>query len=124
MRWTLLDIEAIAIRKAHACTRKMYILGADGKTSELWEFTPCTDITKIASCYVKSFKYCRRNIHELSYYPSNMSPPCSSAVQKLASFVQRNAIQVVFYKGAYSNEICATYYTYHPSIFNFSTYPE
>ena len=103
-----MDVESIAVHRSHACTRKMFILDSDGKTSELWEFTPCIDIEKIASCYVKSFKHCQRHVHQLPYYPSKMSPPCCSATQKLASFVRRNSIQVIFYKGGIlERNLCA-----------------
>ena len=98
-RWAILDVEFIATSSSHRCIRKLYILAENGFTDMEMEFYPCKRYRELESKYKKSFQFCRRNIHNLSYNPWKFSPRCSQAQQKLNEFVVRNGITMILFKG-------------------------
>ena len=105
--YAILDIEGIRISKDHVCTRKSYILHENGKDLCL-EFKPCIDIIDLELKYYKSFRYCEREIHKLSYYPRT-NRPCADAARELKKFVEEYNIDVVYYKGGHlEKDMCHT----------------
>ena len=105
--WALLDIEFIQSTKNHKCLRKLYILAKDGFTDQELEFYPCKEFKDLDERYKKSFRYCRANIHQLSYYPERYASPCSTAVTKIGRFVKDNGIDLILYKGeCIEEQIC------------------
>ena len=105
--WALLDIEFIQSTKDHKCLRKLYILAKDGFTDRELEFYPCRKFKDLDRRYKRSFRYCRANIHQLSYYPERYASPCSTAVTKVGKFIVDNGIYLVLYKGGCIEEqIC------------------
>ena len=67
--FAILDIEYIQTRKNHKCIRKIHILAKNGFTKLTKEFYPCWKFHDLESKYRRSFLYCRKNIHRLSYNP-------------------------------------------------------
>ena len=96
--WALLDIEFIRISSTHRCIRKLYILAKNGGHMEL-EFLPCVPYCQLERKYQKSFNFCRRNIHRLSYKPKKYSPACSQVLTLLKEFIINNCVELVLYKG-------------------------
>ena len=74
--WALLDIEYIQCTRTHKCVRKLYMLAKDGYMDLLLEFFPCQPLHKLNKKYQRTFRFCQREIHKLSYYPLSPSPPC------------------------------------------------
>ena len=105
MIWCILDCEMIRTSREHACIRAMYALLEDGIIDKFLEFLPCTDIKLIGTKYQQSYKYCRKHIHKLPYYPIKMSGPCLSAPVELERFIKQNRVNVVFYKGGQAEKI-------------------
>ena len=97
--WALLDVEYIQCTLTHKCVRKLYILAKDGYMDLLLEFSPCQPLWKLSKKYQKTFRYCQRKIHKLSYYPLSPSPPCWTVLKELNNFIVDNDIELVFYKG-------------------------
>lgn len=97
--WALLDVEFIRISSTHRCVRKLYVLADNGYTQMEMEFYPCKRYRDLEKKYKKSFQYCRRNIHNLSFHPWKFSPLCSHAASKLNDFIVHNAIELILYKG-------------------------
>ena len=105
--WALLDIEFIQSTKNHKCLRKLYILAKDGFTHRELEFYPCKEFKDLDEQYKKSFRYCRANIHLLSYYPKKYASPCGIAITKIGKFIEDNGIDLILYKGGcIEEEIC------------------
>ena len=99
MLWAVLDCEMIQTLVRHTCVRSMYILLEDEITEKYLEFVPCRDIKLIEYKYRRSFKFCKRCIHKLPYYPVTMSGPCYTAPTELERFIKQNSVDVIFYKG-------------------------
>ena len=99
MAWAVLDCEGIQITKDLMCIRMMYVLLNDELTNMYLEFVPCQDIKEIDIKYQNSFKYCRRCIHKLNYYPKNMAGPCYTAPMELQRFINQNNIKIILFKG-------------------------
>ena len=97
--YVLLDMEMIQISRNHACVRKLYALSKDGKTDIEIEFEPCKNFLELEDRYKKSFFYCKKNIHKLSYYPLKKSLPCREAKYVLKNFVLSLDADIIFYKG-------------------------
>ena len=98
-KYILLDMEMIQSSKNHACVRKLYALSKDGKTDIEIEFEPCKKFIELEDKYKKSFLYCKKNIHKLSYYPSKKCLPCIEAKDILKNFVLSLDADIIFYKG-------------------------
>ena len=96
--WAILDVEFIRTSARHRCVRKLYILTENGFDMEM-EFFPCKRYWDLMPKYRRSFQFCRRNIHKLSYHPWGISAPCSRAVPMLNEFIVDNGITLVLYKG-------------------------
>ena len=105
--WVLLDIEYIPCTRTHKCVRKLYMLAKDGNMDLLLEFFPCQPLRKLDKKYQRTFWYCQREIHKLSYHPRLPSPPCLSVVKELNNFIVDNDIELVFYKcGDIEKNLC------------------
>ena len=98
-RCAILDMEFIAASSNHRCIRKLYILAENGFTDMEMEFYPCKRYNELEPKYKRSYQFCRRNIHNLSYNPWKFSPPCLQAQQMLNKFVVHNGITMVLFKG-------------------------
>ena len=83
----------------------MYVLLEDEITDNFLEFLPCMNIKLIERKYQRSYKFCRKHIHKLPYYPVKMSGPCLSAPIELERFIKQNKVNVVFYKGGQAEKI-------------------
>ena len=106
-RWAILDIEFIRTSAKHRCFRKVYILTENGFDMEM-EFFPCKRYQNLMLKYRRSFEFCRRNIHKLSYTPWGISAPCLRALPMLNKFVVENGIELVLYKGGtIEKNLCA-----------------
>ena len=95
----ILDIEGIQTSKGHICIRKMYILASNGITDHLQEFVACFPFRQIEKKYQNAFNFCRKRIHKLNYYTKGLSMPCSLAAVRLKTFVEKNDINIVLFKG-------------------------
>ena len=99
--YVLLDMEMIQISRNHACVRKLYALSKDGKTDIEMEFEPCKKYVELEEKYKKSFLYCKKNIHKLSYYPVKKCLPCTKAKDILKNFMSSLDADIIFYKGGH-----------------------
>ena len=97
--WAILDIEYIQTTRTHKCIRKLYMLEKGAFSSLEQEFFPCIQYEELERKYQKSFRFCRKHIHKLSYNPEKRSSPCSTASEKIRSFIAENEIDIVLYKG-------------------------
>ena len=97
--YAILDIETIQRDRDHACVRKLYILCSDGITDCEQEFAVCLPLQKLEKKYQAAFIYCRNHIHRLDYYPKGLSNACIFAVNTLKTFIKRNGIKLVLFKG-------------------------
>ena len=95
----ILDVEFIITSSSHRCIRKLYILAENGYTEMEMEFYPCKRYNELDLKYKRSYQFCRRNIHNLSYNPWNFSPPCSQVLLKLNDFIASNGITMILFKG-------------------------
>ena len=98
-KYILLDMEMVQTSKNHACVRKLYALSKDGERDLEMEFIPCVEFKQMEDKYKKSFFYCKKNIHKLSYYPLKKSLPCREAKYVLKNFVLSLDADIIFYKG-------------------------
>ena len=99
MNWALMDVEFIQISPTHRCIRKLYILAKMGKDELEVEFFPCAQYKELEWKYQRSFQYCKRHIHRLTYNPKQYSPICSTVLDKINEFIVYNDIELVLYKG-------------------------
>ena len=98
--FAILDCELIQTTPDHQCVRSLYILCKDGVTSMGKEFFACKKYRELEMKYRKSFRYCQRHIHHLSYEPRKTnSLSCENSTYLLQNFVQKHRIDVVLYKG-------------------------
>ena len=97
--WALLDVEFIRISSTHRCIRKLYILTENGQSNMELEFLPCVPYSQLERKYQKSFNFCRRNIHRLSYNPEKYSPGCRQVLALLKEFIVSNSVELILYKG-------------------------
>ena len=63
------------------------------------EFYPCRRYKQLETKYQRSFQYCKRNIHKLTYDPKRFATLCSQALAKLNEFIVYNDITLILYKG-------------------------
>ncbi len=96
---TLMDIEYVQASKTHQCIQKLVILLDDGETSFVKELKPCMLREFLELKYKKSFKYCRRKIHHLDYYPRWAALGCVDAINTVQDILEWNGVQRVLYKG-------------------------
>ena len=92
--WTILDVEFIRTSRSHCCIGKLYILTKNGFDMEM-EFYPCRRYRDILLKYRRSYQFCRRQIHKLTYTPWVMSLPCRCAVPKLNELIVNNGIDLI-----------------------------
>ena len=105
--WALMDIEYIQTSKTHRCIRKLYILAKDGFTAKELTFHPCVRYKNMDKRHKRTFRYCKRHIHKLSYYPKVYASPCSTALAKVKMFIVDNDIDIILYKGGeIEKELC------------------
>ena len=98
--WALMDVEYIQISSTHQCIRKMYLLMKDGLTDLELNFHPCMRYQDLGPRYQRSFRFCRKHIHKLTYDP--MEWPrirCAEAVSKINEFLVYNDVEMILYKG-------------------------
>ena len=109
--FAIMDIESIQTTKEHKCIRKIYVLVKDGSTDITREFIPCQPFYRLEEKYRKSFLYCKKHIHKLSYEPNYQSKgiqPCHRAEGAIKKFLCDNNIQAVVYKGgSVERDFCA-----------------
>ena len=106
-KWILMDIEFIRTSPTHRWIRKIYILAKNGIDEMEQEFYPCKHYKDLESKYQRSFQFCRRNIHNLSFQPWRFSAECCQVVAKLSDFIANNDIDVILYKGGtIERELC------------------
>ena len=94
----VVDCEAIRSGN-HECIRRLYILGKDGFTSLERDFRPCVDFEELCEKDRRSFRYCRKHIHHLKYYPAYSSPRCIDSMDIVKRFITENNINLLLYKG-------------------------
>ena len=94
--YTVIDIESISLdknrphwkgrfSKIHNCQRNVAVECYDS-SSRIFEFCPCIEWKELTwRREQKSFEYCQRNIHGLSYYPFFSSGLCLES----ATIIQR-----------------------------------
>ncbi len=85
------DIEYIQIQK-HQCTRKMAIVDVRSGYSEVYEFIPCKPFTQLTDKDKRTFKWCQKHIHHLSYMPrikQNVLTQCDRDLDMLNLFMQK-----------------------------------
>ena len=105
--WALLHIAKFKLRN-HINACENYILAKDGYTELLLEFNPCKSLDELTRKYQRSYNFCQHHIHHLTYYPTEPSLPCSTTREKLKSFIENNAIDLVLYKGGtIEKNLCA-----------------
>ena len=97
--WALLDVEFIRICSTHRCIRKLYILEQNGRTDIESEFYPCKRYKNLEWKYQRSFQYCQRYVHKLSYDPRNYLPTCRIILPLLNEFIVDCGIELILYKG-------------------------
>ena len=97
--FAILDIEYIRISKTHCCVRKLYMLAKNGYDELEMEFYPCVRFEDLKKQYQRSFRFCRNYIHKLEYYPEPYVPECSTAKNKINTFIIDNGINLILYKG-------------------------
>ena len=97
--FAILDVEYIATSRYHNCIRKVHILSKDGLTKSTKEFYPCKKYNEIESKYQRTFLYCRRFIHKLSYNPRMPSLGCHCAKGVIKDFITSNNINFITFKG-------------------------
>ena len=97
--WAIMDIEYIRTSKTHRCVRKLYILADNGYTDMELDFYPCVRYKDLDGNYQRSFRFCKRKVHKLTYNPRQYSPPCSTVLSKINEFIVYNNIDLILYKG-------------------------
>ena len=97
--WALMDIEYIQTSRSHQCVRKHYILVANGYDDLELDFYPCVRDKDLDSNYQRSFRFCKRKVHKLTYNPRQYSPPCSTVLSKINEFIVYINIDLILYKG-------------------------
>ena len=95
----LMDVEYIQTSQDHMCSRKIAILLADGKTSFIREYTPCTPYKYLDVKWQRTHHYCSRKIHHLGYYPKDGSFSCKESIQMIKDILEWNGVERVLYKG-------------------------
>ena len=106
-KWALMDIEYIQSSYTHKCIRKLYVLTGDGKWDMEVDFYPCVSYHSLPDKYQRSFQYCAKHIHKLSYRPKTLSHPCISALDVIRNFINEHDVEVVLYKGGtIERDIC------------------
>ena len=98
--FAIMDVEYIQTSETHRCIRKLYILGKDGYTDLELNFYPCKPYKDLEKFHQRSFRFCRRHIHKLSYNPAEKyAPPCNTVLAKINAFIVYNDIDFILYKG-------------------------
>ena len=97
--WALMDIEYIRTSQTHRCVRKLYILVDNGYDELELDFYPCVRYKDLETKYKRSFKFCQREIHKLTYNPKQYSPVCAAVLGNLNEFIVNNDIGFILYKG-------------------------
>ena len=106
--WAILDVEYIQISREHRCIRKLYLLAKNGFTESEMEFYPCIRYRYLDKRYQRSFHYCKKHIHKLSYNPEGYATPCDTALEKIGRFIDENDIDIILYKGGeIEKELCS-----------------
>ena len=103
-KYILLDMEMVQTSKNHACVRKLYALSKDGERDLEMEFIPCVEFKQMEDKYKKTFVYCKKNIHNLCYYPLKKSLPCREAKYVLKNFLSDVNADIILYKGGHFEE--------------------
>ena len=98
-RWALLNIEFIRTSCSHGCIRKLYILEQNGYTDMESDFYPWKRYNELDWKYQRSFQYCLRKVHKLSYDPRNYSPECRLILPLLNEFIVDSGIELILHKG-------------------------
>ena len=111
--WMLMDLESIRTSPTHRCIRKIYLLAKNGSVELELEFHPCIQFKDLESRYKRSFLFCQRKIHRLSFCPDGYSPLCGNALAEIKNFIVCNGIQLVLYSGGtikkeLCNKLCIT----------------
>ena len=99
--YILLDMEMIQISKNHACVRKLYALSKDGKRELEMEFIPCILFEQLEDKYKRTFLFCQKNIHHLSYLPVQHGVYCRGVKDILTNFLSDLNADFIFYKGGH-----------------------
>ena len=98
-KWMIMDIEYIQTSKEHQCVRKIYMLANNGSTESELEFYPCVWYKDLEAKYRRTFHYCQKYIHKLTYNPQTYSPLCTNVLEEINNFIVYNGIELVLYKG-------------------------
>ena len=69
--WSIMDAEYIRVSPTHRCIRKIYMLSRNGIDELEMEFYPCTQYKDLEPRYQRAFRFCRNQIHRLSYNPKS-----------------------------------------------------
>ena len=108
--YTVIDIESISLdknrphwkgrfSKIHNCQRNVAVECYDS-SSRIFEFCPCIEWKELTwRREQKSFEYCQRNIHGLSFYRFFSSGPCLESAMIIREYLESKAINLVLYKG-------------------------
>ena len=97
--FAVIDFEGIQISKEHCCIRSMSILSRDGQAQQNTEFIPCINLADLDDKYKKTYYYCKKKIHHLSYFPRNCTIQCKDVYQLVWNFATDNNIELFVYKG-------------------------
>ena len=113
--FAIMDIEYIRTSETHQCIRKLYILAKNGYNDLELELYPCVQYSDLDKRYQRSFLFCRKHIHKLSYYPQKYASPCSTVLDKVNTFIAYNGIDCILYKGGtiekdFCNVLCIPSY--------------
>ena len=65
------------------------------------EFIPCKKFEELEEKYQNAFRYCRKKIHHLNFYPSRKKKnfPCQEAKVIIKDFLDKINSDIIFYKG-------------------------
>ena len=96
--FALIDCETIQDGQ-HQCIRKLSLLAKDGTTCLTMDFRPCRSYVDLDDKDCRSFRFCKRQIHHLEYYPLTYAPRCDEAVDVVAEFLYAHRIDLLLYKG-------------------------
>ena len=110
-KYAIIDIEAISLSKSrgkpgrysktHNCLRKVVVLLYSDKYA-VYEAQPCVRFSDLTDCELKTFDFCHKNIHRLSYYPFEFYRPfteCVNIPEMVKDYLEFNDISIVYYKG-------------------------
>ena len=102
-----LDIEYIQATQTHQCIRKFYMLARNGDYEFKGEFYPCKRFHELEVRFQRAFRYCKKNIHKLTYNPIHYSPECSTSSSVIKKIVTDIGCDFILYKGGtIEREIC------------------